>query len=108
MSSQPSPASARALHVVFAAHDVSDTASSSTPTAASATTGVNSPALQSEGQGVNKPVVRKRAILTALQRASTCLPSLLHFHPVDTPTADLKAALTIHDPLLVALFETGF
>lgn len=110
MSSAPSASSSRVLHVVYAAHDV--TAAAAASPAATATTAAavesSSPALQSEGQGVNKPVVRKRAILDALQRAAASLSSSLSFHPVTAPTADLKQAELIHHPLLVQLFETGF
>jgi acetoin utilization deacetylase AcuC-like enzyme len=83
-SSSPSPS----VLVLYASHDL---------------------ALVDDGMGTNKPVVRKRAILEALQRASKEDAGVaIDFQALSEPAKDLKIAERVHDPLLVELFATGW
>jgi len=112
------PSSSSSLLVIYATHDLADTAG--TDTGASVE---SSAELEGEGMGVNKPVVRKRGIIGALQAqaeaakalaassssssSSSPIPSI-SFQPITTPAPDLTPALKVHSPGLIDLFDTGF
>jgi acetoin utilization deacetylase AcuC-like enzyme len=78
------------LHVIYAQHDLVDTK------------------MDTEGQGVNKPVVRKKHILDALQRAASGNGGNITFQALTEPATSLKPAERVHAPQMVELFATGF
>jgi acetoin utilization deacetylase AcuC-like enzyme len=91
MSSSAAPAASAAdLHVIYAQHDLTDD-------------------LSGEGQGVNKPVVRKRNIIDALkQSASDDANASISFEALSEPAESLQAAERVHAPQLLRFFATGF
>jgi acetoin utilization deacetylase AcuC-like enzyme len=97
-------ASSPSLLVVYARHDLDEAA------------------LSNEGQGVNKPVVRKRRILDALHAETTARSAvvdagaaaaasaapLVRFEALTDPAPSFAVAERVHAPALLDLFATGF
>lgn len=92
MSSPTAVSGAGALHVIYALHDLADGA------------------LEAEGQGVNKPVVRKKRIIDQIKQAAEdeAKKGSISFQPMNEPAPSLKLAERVHAPQMLNLFATGF